>query len=420
MAFMHIHITKGCGNSETAPFSCKDRKYYLLFVLFLSFMVSFASPGYSEPEVRGLWVVRNNIVRPDSIRKLVEFADSNDFNVLFVQIRGRGDAYYKSHFAPSPEGHLIIPDSFDPLAMIIELAHARGIEVHAWFNMYFTWSPPDPPNDPRHPLNRHPEWFMVSKTGLNMGTSPIEYITGSSVEGRYLSPCLESVRLYLTRIISEVIINYDVDGVHLDYIRYPSRDYDFHTVMREKFTKRYGIDPLEVVNGDQNIDPELKFLKTWVDFRVSHIDKNVKDISQRIKLLNKSILLSAAVKPHADEAYYEFGQNWAGWLNDGIVDFVVAMSYFDENETFINVLDTSLKKVDRRKVIGGIGIYKIKPEIASEQIAIVRKMGLLGYCLFSYKVFVENPEYSSGFEFSLPLGGRELPPEFKPYLRSTR
>ena len=405
MAYLHIYIAEGCGICKTAPFSRRGIKACFLFPVLLVSLFLFSSPGYAEREIRGLWVVRNSIVHPDSITQLIEFADTNNFNVLFVQVRGRGDAYYKSHFVPGPENHPEIPDSFDPLEMVIDRAHERGIEVHAWFNMYFTWAPPEFPVDPQHPLNRRPEWFMVSKTGTNMGTSPIESITGPSVEGRYMSPCLESVRLYLTRIISEVIMNYNVDGVHLDYVRYPSRDYDFHPVMREQFLKRYGVDPLDVVNGDRTIDPELKFLKTWVDFRVSHIDKNVNDIAKLIKMSGKNIRLSAAVKAHADEAYYEFGQNWAGWLNQGIVDFVVTMSYLEDDESFISILNTSLKKVDRRKVIGGIGIYKVRPEIASKQIAIARDMGLMGYCLFSYSTFVGDPQFAEYLKLPLPAGG---------------
>jgi len=406
MAYLQIYIAEGCGIRKTAPFSCRRMKSYILFSVLLALLLSFSSPGYAETKIRGLWVVRNSIVHPDSVQQLIEFADTNNFNILFVQVRGRGDAYYKSHFAPGPENYPEIPDSFDPLEMVIDCAHERGIEVHAWFNMYFTWAPPEFPADPQHPLNRRPDWFMVSKTGTNMGTSPIESITGPSVEGRYLSPCLESVRLYLTRIISEVIMNYNVDGVHLDYVRYPSRDYDFHPVMREQFLKRYGVDPVDVVNGDQANDPELKFLKTWVDFRVSHIDKNVADIAKSIKMLGKNIRLSAAVKSHADEAYYEFGQNWAGWLNQGIVDFVVTMSYLEDDESFISILNTSLKKVDRRKVIGGIGIYKVKPEIASKQIAIASDMGLLGYCLFSYNTFVGDPQFTKYLKMPLPASGK--------------
>ncbi|MBN1293244.1 MAG: family 10 glycosylhydrolase [Candidatus Latescibacteria bacterium] len=367
-----------------------------IFLLLVVIVFVLVFPGSAFSEVRGLWVVRNNIVKPDSIRQLVDFADRNNFNTLFVQIRGRGDAYYKSRFAPGPENYPDISDSFDPLAELIDKAHSRGIEVHAWFNMYLTWSSPESPVDPQHPVNRHPEWFMVSRNGLDTGTASIQSFASSTVEGRYLSPGLESVRLYLSRIISEVTMNYDVDGVHLDYVRYPGRDYDFNVVCRNKFKMRFGIDPIDIVNGNSEIDPDLKILQKWADYRVELIDSNVKDIARRIKLLNKNIKLSAAVKPHPDEAYFEYGQNWAGWLNEGVVDFVVTMSYFPENNDFSKILNYSLKKVDRQKVIGGIALYMMDARKASEQITLTRNMGLLGYCLFSYDTIINNSSYKNG------------------------
>jgi uncharacterized lipoprotein YddW (UPF0748 family) len=379
--------------------------------------------GFAEPEVRGLWVIRDSMVSPASVRRVVDFADSLHFNVLFVQVRGRGDAYYRSTFVPGPEGYPNIPDSFDPLAAIIEYAHARGIEVHAWFNMYLTWSPIDPPINPKHPLNMHPDWFMVSRTGQNMGRCSGESLIDPNVEGRYMSPGLEAVRLYLGRVISEVVTNYDIDGVHLDYVRYPGREYDFNSVVRNQFKRRYGVDPLDVINGNPDIDPDLKFLETWVTFRARQIDSNVRSISRQLDLLDRRIRLSAAVKPHPDEAFYEFGQNWVGWLRDGIVDFVVTMAYFSENGTFDAVLNRALQRVDRRKIIAGIGIYKMNPETALQQISLVRDRGLLGYSLFSYTTLEKEEQYRNDFTLASfrpckGAGGFQTLPEIKTMIES--
>ena len=415
---------KGCGTQRTAPF-CRSwftvgARCIAPLLMCVIAVVTTTSPvsGESPREVRGLWVVRDCIRDSESVERVVGLADSLRFNVLFVQIRGRGDAYYKSYFAPAPEGYAAIPDSFDPLAAVIELAHARGIEVHAWFNMYFTWAPPVAPVSPQHPLNRHPEWFMVSKTGIDMGKCPVDSIIGLTVEGRYLSPCLEPVRLYLSRIISEVAVNYDIDGVHLDYIRYPNRDYDFHDAIRSQFKRRYGIDPLDVVKGDRTLDPELRFYDEWIRFRARQIDSNVKDIARRLDLLDPGIRLSAAVKPDPDEAYYEYGQNWVQWLNEGIVDFVVPMSYYSENGRYAAILDSTLDKVDKRKIVGGIGLYRLDPPKALEQISIVRERGLLGYCLFSYAILRDDAQYARRYRAAIPSSNTKPPSDFNPSIRS--
>ncbi|MFC1528473.1 glycoside hydrolase family 10 protein [Candidatus Latescibacterota bacterium] len=389
-----------------------------VLIVFGLYILFFPGTAFCEPEVRGLWVVRDTITSSEEVRTLVDFADKHHFNVLFVQVRGRGDAFYQSYFVPGPDNYPSIPDSFDPLEEVITLAHTRNIEVHAWFNMYLTWSSDKLPVHPDHPLNKHPEWFMVSKDGKSMATCSIEDIRNENVEGRYLSPVLEEVRGYLSRVITEVIVTYNVDGIHLDYVRYPGREYDFHPKIRQDFSERYGVDPHKVVWGDGQYDPTLMYLGMWVESRAEQIDEQVKSIKRRIKLVDSNIRLSAAVKPHADEAYYHFGQNWVGWLNEGIVDFVVTMSYFPETEKLFEVMSANVKSADRKKIIGGIGTYLVTPEKTADQISLIRQMDLLGYCLFSYTVFLENSQYGKRLDTLVPSNSEKLPQEFKPYLRN--
>lgn len=372
----------------------------------------------AAPEVRGLWVVRDRVTTPEKVKNLIEFADRHHINVLFVQVRGRGDAFYKSYFVPGPDDYPSIPEFFDPLAEVITQAHARGIEVHAWVNMYLTWSSDEAPADPEHPLNKHPEWFMVSIDGQSMADCPIEFVRNDSSEGRYISPRLDEVRSYLSRMITEIAVTYAVDGIHMDYIRYPGREYDFHPVVCSDFSNRFGLDPRKVVTGDSRLDPTLAYLGKWVEYRAEQIDAQVRSVIRRINLVDKNIRLSAAVKHHVDEAYYCFGQDWAGWVREGLVDFVVTMSYLRENDELFEVMSTNIEKVDKRKIIGGIGVYLLQPEKTAEQISLVREMGFLGYCLFSYSAFLEGP-YSdlTSDLLALPVDDG-LPREFKPYIRA--
>ncbi|MBT4482673.1 MAG: family 10 glycosylhydrolase [Candidatus Latescibacteria bacterium] len=374
--------------------------------------------AFCEPEVRALWVVRDTITSQQKIKTLVNFADKHNFNVLFVQVRGRGDAFYQSYFVPGPDDFSTIPDSFDPLEEVITLAHDKNIEVHAWLNMYLTWSSDKPPVHPDHPLNKHPEWFMVSKDGESMATCPIEDVRNENVEGRYLSPGLEQVKGYLSRVVTEILVTYNVDGIHLDYVRYPGRDYDFHPKIRQDYLERFGVDPHKVVWGDGRYDPALMYLGKWIESKAGQIDEQVRSIRRRINLVDKNVRLSAAVKPHADEAYYQFGQNWTGWLNEEIVDFVVTMSYFPETEKLFEIMSVNLKSAERKKIIGGIGTYLTTPEKTADQISLIRQMDLLGYCLFSYTVFLENSQYAQHLDTLAPPNGEKLPQEFKPYLRN--
>ena len=250
----YIQNKKGRRTQKSVPFFYSVKLLCLQTIVFVTCMLFFLSVTYADPEIHGLWVVRDAITSSEQVQILIDFADLHHYNVIFVQVRGRGDAYYKSYFVPPPKDYPNIPYVFDPLEEIIKLAHLRGIEVHAWFNMYLTWSSPMPPIDPEHPLNKHPEWFMVSIDGHSMADTYVDSIKANFHGMRYLSPGLESVRNYLSRVVTEVIVSYNVDGVHLDYIRYPGREYDFHAVVRNEFSDLYDVDPIKVVS------PLLSFL----------------------------------------------------------------------------------------------------------------------------------------------------------------
>ena len=113
-------------------------------------------------EVRAVWVVRHSLSSPAAARAVVEEAYGSGFNTLIVQVRGRGDALYRSTLEPRPE-FLTGQPRFDALQVVVEEARARGMAVHAWVNAYIVWGPVDPPRDPGHLVNAHPEWLAVPR-----------------------------------------------------------------------------------------------------------------------------------------------------------------------------------------------------------------------------------------------------------------
>src|SRR5215210_5464559 len=122
-----------------------------------------ATTAAAKDEVRALWVVRTTLTSPERIRQLVNSAADNGFNTLIVQIRGRGDAYYKSRVEPRALELKDQPPSFDPLAMTLAEAHKRGLKVHAWLNTSLLANLDALPSDPLHVYNKHPEWLAVPK-----------------------------------------------------------------------------------------------------------------------------------------------------------------------------------------------------------------------------------------------------------------
>src|SRR5688500_11971170 len=141
-------------------------QFAIWFVLVCAFPAlpgpSFANVPGNE-EVRALWVVRTTLTSPEKIRQMVNLAADNGFNTLIVQIRGRGDAYYKPRVEPRAAELKDQPPEFDPFAFTLAEARKRGLKVHGWLNTSLLANLDALPTDPNHVYNKHPEWLAVPK-----------------------------------------------------------------------------------------------------------------------------------------------------------------------------------------------------------------------------------------------------------------
>jgi uncharacterized lipoprotein YddW (UPF0748 family) len=147
-----------------------------------------------DNEVRALWVVRDAITTPESVNRLVDFAVQTRFHILFVQVRGRGDAYYQSALAP-PSPALKAPlTDFDPLSYLITVAHRSGIEVHAWLNIYYVWSDTKHAPPAGHVATTHPEWLLSDAKGTRMDHVPASKWKAQGIEGSFISPGVPEYR----------------------------------------------------------------------------------------------------------------------------------------------------------------------------------------------------------------------------------
>ena len=351
--------------------------------------------------VRGLWLVRDEMTSPQRIEEALSIAEKGGFNTLFVQARGRGFAFYQSQNIPrSPliEAVDSLNGAFDPLAFAVKKAHERGFKVHVWLNVLFTWSSPEAPVDSHHVFLTNPRWFMVGRDGTRPGESSYEKV---SDVGWFLSPGIPEVRHYLTGIVREIVKNYEVDGIHLDYIRYPDERFDFHPVVRGEFNRLYGSDPVRLFS-DHTSDSQSSVTPTestyqniekWYEFRTLHVTQLVKMISQAIRSEKRPVMLSCAVKPQVEEAYVIYGQDWVHWLNEGLVDFVCPMSYTTDNEILLRNTRYALEKVKRASLVVGLGAHLVDPDGLSRQITEVLKFHVGGFAVFSCEILRENPEF---------------------------
>lgn len=355
-------------------------------------------------EVRGLWILRSSLTSPQSIANLVRTARASGFNTLFVQVRGRGEAFYQSAIDPRADELRSQPASFDPLAQVIAAAHDTGMRVHAWVNVGLISSAAQLPEDRTHVIYRHPDWLMVPRaivqelTGID-GHSPayagkISRWTRTQperVEGLYLSPIVPDAAAYTESVIAELVERYAVDGVHLDYLRYPSAEFDYSRyavaafrseiagalphAIKAALDARAEIDPFAYPDGLQD---------DWTQFRRRRLSSLAMRLRSVIKKARPDALVTAAVVPDPDEAFSARLQDWRTWTESGILDAICPMAYSPDPDTFAQQIATARAIAGSRAVWAGIGAWRLSPEQTIVHIGLARKAGAAGLLLFSY------------------------------------
>lgn len=357
-------------------------------------------------EVRALWVVRTTLTTPDKIKAMVESAHSNGFNTLIVQVRGRGDAYYRSRWEPRSAALKDQPQSFDPLETTIKEARRRGLKVHAWLNTSLLANLDELPTEPSHVFNARPEWLAVpravaaelysmSPTDPRYRARIVEWSKANrgELEGVYTSPARPEVREHIYSIWMDVLASYDLDGLHFDYVRLASPDFDYSRPSLERFSS--WLEPRLTAAERRLLVEALKanplaaadaYREQFADFQREQITGLVERVYHGVKKRRPEALVSAAVFANDENAYTRRFQDWRRWLAMGVLDVVCPMAYTTDTEIFrkqIEVARTAAKAAGK-KVWAGVGAYRLTAEGTVEKIDTARATGADGVILFSY------------------------------------
>lgn len=311
---------------------------YLYSILFLSlFLIS----GYAQTpkrEMRATWLATvwsldwpstkitetgNSAqikAQKDQMIRILDNLASVNINAVFFQVRSRCDAMYKSSYEPwssdlvSERGK---DPGYDPLAFVVEEAHKRGIEVHAWMNPYrFSTASTYWDGQAGDYRETHPEWIL---------TYPVQ-------DGKYnaiMNPALPEVRQRITDIVCEVVTNYDVDGVVFDdyFYAYGGTPADLDADAQQKYK------PEDMSLGDwrrENINKMVASVynmiqkeKPYVTFGVSPfgIWTTNNDVAQK-----EGIVLPQGIT--GGNMYEEIYCDPVAWLKEGTVDYISPQLYW--------------------------------------------------------------------------------------------
>jgi uncharacterized lipoprotein YddW (UPF0748 family) len=357
----------------------------------------------ATPQLRAFWVdaFHDGFKTPVQTQRLVEEAHRAGANALFVQVRRRADSYYRKTLEPIASD---LQSGYDPLADLITRAHARNIEVHAWTVVLPAWGDGYNQPDQSHVWYQHGpskpganNWFMLSDTGqaANCEAGACAY---------FLDPGHPAVVDYTVKVLMHLVQQYDLDGLHLDYTRYPSPRFGYNPVSLARFQRAAGRSDRPAWNDAQ-----------WMQWRRDQVTNLVKRIYLNLHAVKPAMVLSAAAitlgaAPTTDfktsEAYQRTLQDWAGWLERGYVDLAIPMTYYRESTSstlFTNWVNFTRTHKGRREVAIGIGAWL---NTADENFAQISRSinGTLGVTLYSYANPVANPTPDNRSNFLTRLG----------------
>ena len=315
--------------------------YYRLFsqrLILLFSIIEFLLPNQINEEFRGTWVItwdhidknKNTVQNINHLQQIIDHHKSANMNAIIFQVRQSGTAYYNSSYEPWGYYAGYNDPGYDPLAKAIELAHEKGIEVHAWFNVFQTSS-----THPGSPAYEHPEWICRDQNGVPMSSY------------RALSPGLPAVREYTIKVAMEIVNNYDIDGLHLDYVRWNEHTNNIRksTVIESEISSLDGIISDEKLNQlTQNRSGRYLYdylhpysegipngYSSWEQWWRSSVTEFVSALHDSIQSVKPHVRLSAAVLGKYNwsgwQGYGTVFQDGALWFNEGYLDHIMPMHY---------------------------------------------------------------------------------------------
>ncbi|MDR1682557.1 MAG: family 10 glycosylhydrolase [Candidatus Symbiothrix sp.] len=360
------------------------KHFFISVFLIISSLITFSQSP--KEEIRAAWIATNygldwpskpysnsNEIndQQDEIIDMIDQLSRANFNMVFIQTRLRGDVIYNSKIEPvSPYIRSVENNwsKYDPLAFTIAECHKRGLECHAWFVTY-----PMGPEKVKGEENESPALKRnKDKTKRHKG----EF---------YLDPGNPKTNDYLVSLIEEIVKNYNIDGIHFDYVRYPDKSSDFP--------------------DDNTFKRNKRGIKTKGEWRKDNINRFIYEVYEVIKYWKPWVQVSSSVIGFYDNLPNEKRKHWTAlgvsqdpenWLAAGKHDFIVPMMYYPDDLFFPFVSDWKKRSHDRH-VVSGLGLFKIdaksdnwSTETIKKQIRFSRKQGLNGNAWFRSKYLINN------------------------------
>ncbi len=367
----------------------------LFFTVFSLIIISWCS--YPQ-ELRGTWIARNSFSSKEALAYAMDSLAANNFNVVYVNVWSRGYPLWKSQLFYDETGYYIDPEyqGRDILAEAVAEAHKHGLHIEAWFEYGFVggWTGNNPPGGKGAIFVNHPNWVAKKQNGEEKDGSNFYWM----VQTR------RDVQDFLIGLCTEIVRNYDIDGIELDRIRYSSLEYGY-----DAYT-----DSLYRTENNNTSPPENYSDTSWIRWRANKLNDFSARIYQAIKQTNPKINVSNAPSLYSSSSYTSYQsycQDWVSWVKNGYIDNVQIQSYVSSLSSFSAILDYAVTLTgSKTKIFPAFAVAPNGNSFTLEQVKnfinTIRTKGFNGTAIWYYSDLIN---YFPGLKSSV-FSDKNYPP----------
>lgn len=339
-------------------------------------------------EERSVWY-RSNVKSDADVLAVIEKCVEYNINAIYLETWYNGKTVGMTD-NPLIQHYTAQHGDYDALEGFVRIGHEHGIQIHAWVENFFVGTTSQQESDPEHISNHNESWILLDKDGKNY------YVSAEYGNFVFLNPQNRECRDLVLSVYRELLENYDIDGLHLDYIRYPEHngdaDFGYNEDTVKDFQTKYGYtaNPKSYVAGTQQY-------KDWVAYRREVITSFVKEVSDLVNKVRPEVWITAACYPSLTDAPNNIYQHTAEWVKLGYIDQVFSMTYSNGTEYVTNNAQ-SFVDACKDKALYSTGLTLFSGNSGEEllsQINAVREVGATGQALFSLSSLLGFEEYEN-------------------------
>lgn len=298
--------------------------------------IEYAATSTRAIEGRGVWH-RPKEKNLDEVKATLQELKDSGFNILYLETFFNGHVIFPTDSTITSQNPLFADKEYgiygnDLLKAFSEEAKAVGIEIHTWVHDFYVGYQ----GYGSVILDAKPEWELLNYDGQR----ETKYEGGVYY---FMDPSNPEVQAFLLDLYTHIVQTYDIDGLQLDYIRYPvgkpKEDWGYNDSSVQRFIEANQLD--QDLDIRQFIDESSENYALWNTWKQNNVTNFVKDVSTNLKAIQSDLILSTAIFANIEEAKSTKMQDWPLWVESGYLDVTAPMAYYKDTKT----VETSVAKM---------------------------------------------------------------------------